>query len=159
MIAKITFVYLLFAGILLNAQSFSQTVLSTAGDHFQNGSAALSWTIGEPVINSLENGSVKLTQGFHQPYLTVSSVNETENDNLVRVYPNPTNAVLNIDFTLSGAYSAELFDLLGRKLKAFNIIGNHFELDLNEYPAANYLLRCYNSENKTLTITKIQKIR
>jgi hypothetical protein len=159
MIAKITFVYLLFTGILLNAQSFSQTVLSTAGDHFQNGSAALSWTIGEPVINSLENGSVKLTQGFHQPYLTVSSVNETENDNLVRVYPNPTNAVLNIDLTLSGAYSAELFDLLGRKLKAFNIIGNHFELDLNEYPAANYLLRCYNSENKTLTITKIQKIR
>jgi hypothetical protein len=159
MIAKITFVYLLFTGILLNAQSLSQTVLSTAGDHFQNGSAALSWTIGEPVINSLENGSVKLTQGFHQPYLTVSSVNETENDNLVRVYPNPTNAVLSIDFTLSGAYSAELFDLLGRKLKAFNIIGNHFELDLNEYPAANYLLRCYNSENKTLTITKIQKIR
>lgn len=159
MIAKITFVYLFLTGILLNAQSLSQTVLSTAGDHFQNGSAALSWTIGEPVINSLENGSVKLTQGFHQPYLTVSSVNETENDNLVRVYPNPTNAVLNIDFTASGAYSAELFDLLGRKLKAFNIIGNHHELDLNEYPAANYLLRCYNSENKTLTISKIQKIR
>ena len=159
MIAKITFVYLLLTGILLNAQSLSQTVLSTAGDHFQNGSAALSWTIGEPVNNSLENGSVKLTQGFHQPYLTVSSVNETENDKLVRVYPNPTNAVLNIDFTASGAYSAELFDLLGRKLRAFNIIGNHYELDLNEYLAANYLLRCYNSENKTLTISKIQKIR
>jgi hypothetical protein len=159
MITKITFVYLFFLGILLNAQSLSQTVLSTAGDHFQNGSAALSWTIGEPVVNGLENGSITLSQGFHQPYLTVSSIYETENDNLVRVYPNPTNAALYIDFTASGEYSADLFDVLGRKLKTFNITGNHYELDLNDFPTANYLVRCYDSQNNALSTFKIQKIR
>jgi hypothetical protein len=159
MFTKLMLIYALFMGVLVHAQSLGQTVLSTSGDHFQNGSAALSWTIGEPVINSLENGSVRLTQGFHQPYLTVSSVIEAENENLVRVYPNPTIAMLSIDFATTGEYRAELFDVLGRKLNTFNIIGNHYELDLNEYPAANYLLKCYDTENKSISTFKIQKIR
>jgi hypothetical protein len=159
MFTKLMLIYALFMGVLVHAQSLGQTVLSTSGDHFQNGSAALSWTIGEPVINSLENGSVRLTQGFHQPYLTVSSVIEAQNENLVRVYPNPTIAILSIDFASTGEYRAELFDVLGRKLNTFNIIGNHYELDLNEYPAANYLLKCYDTENKSISTFKIQKIR
>lgn len=159
MFTKLMLIYALFMGVLVHAQSLGQTVLSTSGDHFQNGSAALSWTIGEPVINSLENGSLRLTQGFHQPYLTVSSVIEAENENLVRVYPNPTIAMLSIDFATTGEYRAELFDVLGRKLNTFNIIGNHYELDLNDFPAANYLLKCYDTENKSISTFKIQKIR
>jgi hypothetical protein len=159
MFTKLMLIYALFMGVLVHAQSLGQTVLSTSGDHFQNGSAALSWTIGEPVINSLENGSVRLTQGFHQPYLTVSSVIEAQNENLVRVYPNPTIAMLSIDFATTGEYRAELFDVLGRKLNTFNIIGNHYELDLNDFPAANYLLKCYDTENKSISTFKIQKIR
>jgi hypothetical protein len=159
MFTKLMLIYALFMGVLVHAQSLGQTVLSTSGDHFQNGSAALSWTIGEPVINSLENGSLRLTQGFHQPYLTVSSVIEAENENLVRVYPNPTIAMLSIDFATTGEYRAELFDVLGRNLNTFNIIGNHYELVLNDFPAANYLLKCYDAENKSISTFKIQKIR
>jgi hypothetical protein len=159
MVTKLIFIYALFMGVLAHAQSLGQTVLSTSGDHFQNGSAALSWTIGEPVINSLENGSVRLTQGFHQPYLTVSSVIEAENKNLVSVYPNPAIAMLSIDFASSGEYTAELFDVLGRKLNTFKIIGSHYELDLNDFPAANYLLKCYDAESKSISTFKIQKIR
>ena len=159
MIIKISIIFSMLTGIALNAQNLSQTVIATSGEHFQNGAASLSWTLGEPIINSLENGSLRLTQGFHQPYITVSSLNEVGSDNAIRLYPNPANARLNIDFPQSGEYSADLFDVLGRKLQTFKINGSHYEIDLRDFPAANYIIRCYNIDNKTISSFKIQKIR
>lgn len=159
MVIKISIIFSLLTGISLNAQNLSQTVIATSGEHFQNGSASLSWTLGEPVINSLENGSLRLTQGFHQPYITVSSLNEVASDNTIRLYPNPANAILNIDFPQSGEYSADLFDVLGRKLQTFKISGSHYEIDLKDFPSASYIMRCYNIDNNTSSTFKIQKIR
>jgi len=141
MLTKVTFILANFLILSLNAQTLSQTVISSSGDHFQNGTASLSWTLGEPIINSLENGSARLSQGFHQPYLTVSQVSEYETTNPVRVYPNPSSAMLNIEFSNSGEYQVELLDILGRILQSYEIRGNHIELDLNDLPAANYMIR------------------
>jgi len=50
--------------------SFSQTsdlkVISSAGDYFVGSEITLSWTLGEPVIETFENGGILLTQGFQQ---------------------------------------------------------------------------------------------
>jgi len=159
MLVRILGIFALAISLHSSAQNLSQTVVSTSGDHFQNGAASISWTIGEPVVNSLQNGSVQLTQGFHQPYLTVSSVNESENAGQVRVYPNPVNSIISIEFSESGDYSADLFDVLGRKINTYKISGSHYDLDLNDFPAANYLIRCFNAQNNQISTFKIQKIR
>jgi hypothetical protein len=158
MIKRITFFIALFAESYVCAQSLSQTVNATAGDFYQNGTASLSWTIGEPIVNTLENGSLRLTQGFHQPYLAISSIYELGNIG-IRLYPNPSKSMLNIDITETGSFSADLYDLLGRKLQSFSIVGNHYSLDLTDFAAANYFIRIYNSEKHQIATYKIQKIR
>lgn len=53
--------------MILMISSYSQEVISTAGEHYENSNGSISWTIGEPVIETLESTNNYLTQGFHQP--------------------------------------------------------------------------------------------
>jgi len=55
----------LIAGcIQINAQQ----VIATAGGQYQGDNLMLSYTIGEPVIETFSSGELILTQGFQQPY-------------------------------------------------------------------------------------------
>lgn len=49
------------------AQTMEQNVISGGGNYSENGGISLSWTLGEPVIATFENGGLVLTQGFQQP--------------------------------------------------------------------------------------------
>ncbi|MBK9148716.1 MAG: DUF285 domain-containing protein [Flavobacteriales bacterium] len=64
--------YLLTLGLLMancaaNAQSASPTVVATTGGTGTAGNMTLDWTLGEPMVTTLDNGQLVLTQGFHQP--------------------------------------------------------------------------------------------
>ena len=49
------------------SQSLSPMVISSAGDYSAGTMVSLSWTLGELVTETLNNGSYTLTQGFQQP--------------------------------------------------------------------------------------------
>ena len=52
----------------LNAQiTNEQQVISNAGNYSEAGGISLSWTLGETVIATFDNGGLVLTQGFQQP--------------------------------------------------------------------------------------------
>jgi hypothetical protein len=54
-------------------------VIASAGNSYQVEDFQLDWTLGEPVILTLENPAVILTQGFHQPaYGLISAVDFTD---------------------------------------------------------------------------------
>ena len=61
---------LLCAAILMIAvqKIHSQQVIATSGGYYQNENISLSWTVGEPVIETFTAGDVILTQGFQQPW-------------------------------------------------------------------------------------------
>ena len=81
----------------VNAQSISPEVVATSGEHFQNGTSQLSWTLGEVMIDTYSAGGTIVTQGFHQTQLTVTSIDESNPFSLnVNVFPNPTSQFLNI---------------------------------------------------------------
>jgi hypothetical protein len=67
------------------------------------------------------------------------------------VYPNPTNALLNISFNkeVSGLVHIELFDLLGKQVY-FNDYqkeaGQDITIDLETFTRGNYLLKVSTSE-------------
>ena len=67
------------------AQQISPSVTATSGNTLQNGSVALDFTIGEPVTNSYQNGPVLLTQGFHQPVISLADISEWEEANIQRI--------------------------------------------------------------------------
>ena len=49
-------------------QASAQQVIATAGGYYEGENISLSYTVGEPVIETYTNGNVILTQGFQQPY-------------------------------------------------------------------------------------------
>ena len=54
--------------ILFAIQTNAQQVIATSGGYYQNENISLSWTVGEPVIETFTAGDVILTQGFQQPW-------------------------------------------------------------------------------------------
>lgn len=54
----------------VNAQTIDLQVISSSGNYSEAGGISLSWTLGEPVIATFENGGLILTQGFQQPLFT-----------------------------------------------------------------------------------------
>ncbi|MCB0683669.1 MAG: hypothetical protein KDC32_22625, partial [Saprospiraceae bacterium] len=83
------FLSLLSAG-WLHSQSLAPEVIASAGEHFATANAQLSWTVGEPVIETYTGSTAQLTQGFHQTNLTVVAVNDPTAAFQVSVFPNPT---------------------------------------------------------------------
>jgi len=57
-----------FASALSLAQSLSSSVVSSSGDFYENSTASLSITIGEPVIEFYHAAGGSLYTGFQQPY-------------------------------------------------------------------------------------------
>ena len=90
--------YLLITLIGVCATSLqAQEAVSTAGNHGKTTSGSLSWTVGEPVIKTITDGTNTLTQGFQQSRLTITAISDLKIPGIeLSVYPNPTNNFLSI---------------------------------------------------------------
>lgn len=160
---KMLFTLISFAGVAFaNAQSISQQVIASAGTHYTGSNAQLSWTIGEPVITTVSNGSNTITQGFHQTLLNVTSVEEQSIAGVnVTVFPNPTSDVLNINLTNNlKDLQMDLFDMSGKLLQAREIgsAEGNVQISMTEYARANYLLRVYSADGSVNYTYKVQKM-
>ena len=61
-------VLLLISALLITLTSISgQEVISSAGEHQENANGSISWTIGEPISETISGADAQLTQGFQQP--------------------------------------------------------------------------------------------
>lgn len=49
------------------SQTLSPTVINSTGEYFQNGTMSLSYSVGEPVVETFGAGTYFFTQGFQQP--------------------------------------------------------------------------------------------
>lgn len=87
---------LLLLLVIFSQVSHAQTVISTSGEEFSHTSGKLSWTLGEPVIETFSTASFKLTQGFQQDYQNILSVAEPIYLQHLTAYPNPVNDFLTI---------------------------------------------------------------
>lgn len=95
----------------VHAQSLSPSVFSNGGGV----SSQLSYTIGEPLTFTLINSNAKLTQGFHQTYLEVVSVDEADANFAVNVFPNPTINELQFSFPVQFEHiEVAIYDAQGK---------------------------------------------
>lgn len=144
-----------------NAQSISPEVIATSGEHFQNGTSQLSWTLGEVMIDTYATGGNILTQGFHQTQLTVTSIEENNPFSLdVGVFPNPTTQFLNVN--ISGEHDpfvVALYDMNGRLVLENKIPKNQssVQLDLSALAMAYYTLTISESEGDYFSAHKVCK--
>lgn len=134
---------LLFSCLILKAQQSNREVTATAGETSTTNNIQIDWTIGEPLISSLESESTLLTQGFHQPTLIIN--NDEDLPSLIdafKMFPNPTSDQLTIDLLFKEQQEIELslFNLKGQKLLTNKYTGIHISdtLNLTAYPSGLY---------------------
>ncbi|MGB0918495.1 MAG: T9SS type A sorting domain-containing protein [Flavobacteriales bacterium] len=143
--------WMLIGGVVsANGQSISSDVIASAGEHFDNGTTQLSWTLGEVMTETYSTGSNVLTQGFHQTHLTVTGITEQNELSLdVNIYPNPTAEWLNV--ALDGKHSditASLYDVQGKLIMMETFVANQTSgrLNLGSLAMGQYVLRLVDKQ-------------
>lgn len=70
----------------------------------------------------------------------MSTRNVSDNKN-VRLFPNPTKGVLNLEFNSTGKVKLEVYDLLGKKMTDLSYQGLASSFDLSDLPNGLYIIR------------------
>jgi len=119
----------------------------------------IEWTLGEMMIETFAADDIVLTQGFHQPHLVVTSIDEIPGHDIsIDAYPNPTTDFVNVrlhdDKYAEMEYS--LFDEQGRLIRSSRLEGLITEVSLNEQQAGIYFLIITrgSEEIKTFKVVK-----
>jgi len=144
-------------------QSTNWSVLSTAGGHFENDQMQLSWTVGELITAHYTNGSLSLSQGFHQPNAAGNNTLTPVPSQLaeMHIFPNPVNDYLQITSTrLESGWRFTLFDLNGTMLLQSSVNQlNDGRVDMSFLKAGVYMLSITDAQNNLLKYMKILKIK
>ena len=157
---------LFFLSLLFCSWGYSQTtspeIIATSGEHFTGANAQLSWTIGELMIETYTTGSNQFTQGFHQTNLTITSVEDLAKDFQLRIYPNPTRDLVNLEFLESSSpISVIISDAHGRIL----VLKETFQhaatetFNLSSYSPGAYFLKVRNEEQQVIKTFQILKLK
>ena len=143
--------------------SFSQQVISSAGNTSEADGYILSWTIGEGVISTVGSTETELTQGFHQP-LIVDVIPTSIEKNLlleIKAFPNPTyDKVMFEGGDPVGIYHIRVVDKLGRVLEQKSMPFQEFILEMGRYNNGTYLIEVVEDKTgkrKIFNIVKSQK--
>ncbi len=165
-----TSIFLLLININnVKAQSITPSVINASGYSGTISGQVFDWSIGEMTLVSTYTGSTLIvTQGLLQPYMLSSKIENSQKNNLIHVFPNPTNSIININFdnAIKGELTYRLQNMEGKSL-IFKTIPNvqtisNEQINIESLPDATYLLTInYGIEDTTQeTVTyKIQKIK
>ena len=141
-----------------SGQTFEQ-VISVGGADSTRGNIQLSWTIGEPIIETGAAPTAALTQGFHQTNITVTDAGDSQSSNkLFSVFPIPTGNKITInnsgDVTARTNYS--LVDPAGRVVLSGKFDSKSIDVDCSELSSGAYFLKLEQND-KTINTFKIVK--
>lgn len=89
---------------------------------------------------SVKNTTLYSAGSVSQCDLSLSVLSQMTNDELISVYPNPSNGVFNISFINQSKYY-EITNALGELISSSNINSNKIEIDLREYDNGIYFLK------------------
>ncbi len=148
-------ILLLFISIATQAQE----VIASSGGIASSTSAKVSWTIGEPVTETITGTNSILSQGFNQGDLILTMIKDPELQGFeVKVYPNPASDVLKIS---AGNDSSEeldytLINMEGQVVRQNTLKGGESVIPLGNLSPSIYFLKLYRN-NKELAIIKIIK--
>jgi hypothetical protein len=140
-------------------QTLCPQVYSSGGSTGQIDNSYLSWTIGECVIQTIQNSSSYLTQGFQQTKMTINEfINEKNDEYSITISPNPNKGsfVIETDILLLGQdITFRLTDINSIEVMADKLTNVRTEVDISQYNANTYILTLYNKENTVLRSYKI----
>lgn len=136
----------------------AQDLISTGGDFFQQSDGSISFTIGEPIIETVENEDtdITLTQGFQQSTRPLTTGIGSIDNIALNIYPNPTTDYINIATDEVKYLDYQIFDLNGVMIKDDKLTGLETRVSMTNYLPSMYILKITNdnAECKTFQIIK-----
>ncbi len=166
--------FILFALLVCMSPTFSQAqnqdlefcnqVLASAGKSTVRAGRYYAYTIGEPVIFTLQGTTTDFTQGFHQPDLCVLvATNDLDlADWQMEVFPNPTADFLYVRYSAehTGRLEATVFDVLGH-LIVHDISFDQPDgslLDCSSWQAGIYFLQLRDPVSKAVATVRFIRL-
>ena len=136
----------------------AQEAVLPGGNFHSNGTASISWSLGEAVIQTLRTTDNIITQGFQQSRLTVTSVKEIPGlKMIISAFPNPTNSHINIkvDGEIENL-TFTVYDINGRVVMHGRVESNPTQVSFHQQSSGIYFIRMLkdNQEVKTFRIVK-----
>jgi len=106
-------------------------------------------------VITMKNGCMQKT--YYNPPVGITSVN-TGDVATMKVFPNPTNNVLNVEITstLTGDYKLDIVNMLGQKLSSTVAIDHKARIDVAGLPSGCYLVDCYRDGMKIASVRFIK---
>lgn len=136
----------------------SQEAVVSSGSYNKNGSASISWSLGELATHTLKTNENIITQGFQQTKLTVTSVVEIPGIRMiVSAFPNPVQENINLKVDGEIDYlKYVVYDLNGRMLHQGAFDSNPMVVPFYEYKSGIYFIRIVmaGAEIQTFKIIK-----
>lgn len=136
-----------------------QEVVATAGGSYRGCHISVSFTLGEVGVLTLENEERIVTQGFHQPKLVVTAINESADLTInIQAYPNPVTEYLHLVTSeiLPTGSTYQLFNISGALVEEKPLEGTTTEIKFQSLVSATYFLKVVQGE-QTVKSFKIIK--
>ncbi|HLP13970.1 MAG TPA: T9SS type A sorting domain-containing protein [Flavobacteriales bacterium] len=142
------------------AQTLTPEVVSNSGEFFNSTAGSLSWTLGEPVIETFSNVTSTLTQGFQQSEINLVGTTELNNDVCISVFPNPTSGMIYIQLTnpQHNYLTVTVYSTGGSLISHCDVSGQQeFYTDLGAFPNGTYILTITDKNQFKQSVTIIKK--
>lgn len=151
-----------FLGIFLlsSLNGLGQESVVTAGDDFSFSSGSVSFTIGEPIIETFSSSNLHLTQGYQQGVIFTAAINEFNDDLVISAYPNPTFSELNMELNnWANDCAYTLIDESGRIIFEGSLSpASKNTLHLQQLASGFYYLNIIDQLSTKKAVVTIQKI-
>lgn len=138
--------------------NLDRKLMDSAGDTQTSGSTIITWSLGEPIIGNMNNGNVKLTNGFH-PLLNSQTLEIQDSSiNLsIIISPNPTNDFLNIYQQQNHDLKVSVFDISGKYIieETFNF--QDHKIDVRRLTKGVYIFYVQDQQTQKTNTYKIIK--
>lgn len=148
---------LILTFMVVAQQPPTQIVASAGGTH-SNQALTLEWTLGEIAVATIQHQNFALSQGYHQPLLSVKPVAEAEiadnqgdKESNFTVYPNPVQSILEVavkTVEFDGAYRLVLSNAQGKILDhfIFSDATSNMKIDMTPYQAGSFMLNIFDQQ-------------
>ena len=139
-------------------------VVATSGGQGNQTNRYITWTVGEPFVQTLHGAGYAFTQGFHQPDACGKQFVSTSDlaDWGVSLFPNPTEGLLTLRFTpeKKGFLVGSAYDMLGRPMFEYQTLASPegSPIDATAWPAGVYFLLLTDPSSQATASLRIVRL-
>jgi hypothetical protein len=158
---KIGLSFFMIASIISKAQTITPEVKATGGTSYQNSTAQISFTIGEPITTTLSSSNGIMTQGYQQTKISVTStgIEPILASNQFSYYPQPSSNTLIVQSQNNvEGYKISLFDINAQEVLCQNFGNSQTVIDVNSFKEGVYIVAVADEKGNIISKRQVSII-